>query len=51
MPDVEQAQTHRQVLGQGRLLEVRVHFGGPPQQLRKTGSADGNRQRQPHRRP
>ena len=51
IPDVEQAQPHRQVLRQRSRFEVLVHLVRTGQQRAKAGAADGNCNRQTNRRP
>ena len=51
VPDIHQAENHRQVVGQRRLAEMRVHFPGAFQQLVEALHAHGQRNRQTDRRP
>ena len=51
VPDVHQAENHRQVVHQRRLAEMPVHFPGAFQQLVEALHAHGQRDRQADRRP
>ena len=51
VPNIQQAQAHRQVLRQRRLHEVLVHGVRPGQQVFEPLRSDGDRQRQTYGRP